>query len=279
MPSITVRSLFFLFILSLASSLYAQTNRCAPILNPPVVIEKAGVYCLIVNVNYKQSNGAAISVLVNDVTIDLNGFTLSGAAGGANTFANGISALNRQNITIKNGTIRGFFHGIRLRDNSPFNTVSQRHLIEDVVISRSKFQGIHAEGSDITVRRNRIVDTIGSDLGTYGLYIEGRGARVFDNDIVRTKSTGEHTIHGVFLLNAPGAVVENNRIDTVTSAGGNHYALRFSASNDALAVGNRITNAEVGIFFAGSNGKYRDNLTVNVEKPYIGDGTDAGNNN
>ena len=53
----------------------------------------------------------------------------------------------------------------------------------------------------------------------------------------------------------------------------------FSGSKDVLVVGNRITNAEVGIFFAGSNGKYRDNLTVTVEKPYLGDGTDAGSNN
>ena len=94
----------------------------------------------------------------------------------------------------------------------------------------------------------------------------------------RTKTVGANDNHGIFLLNAPGAVVENNRIDTITSGTGNRYALRFSSSKNVLAVGNRITNAEVGIFFTGANGKYRDNLTVNVEKPYLG-GTDAGNNN
>lgn len=278
MFKLVTQSLLALVLLLLSSASFAETNRCTVITNPPFVIDKAGVYCLIVNVNYKQSTGAAITVLVNDVTIDLNGFTLSGVGGGPNTFADGINALNRHNITIKNGNIRGFQYGINLQDNSAFKTASQRHLIEDVVISRSNFRGISVAGSDITVRRNRVVDTISNESQTYGMYITGRGARVFDNDVIRTRTVGTNDNHGIWLLDAPGAVVENNRIDTVTSGTGNRYALRFSNCKNVLAVGNRITNAGVGILFSVADGKYRDNLTVNVDQPYIG-GTDAGNNN
>jgi len=51
----------------------------------------------------------------------------------------------------------------------------------------------------------------------------------------------------------------------------------YPIASNALVVNNRITNAGVGIHFAGS-GKYWDNLTTDVSTPSVG-GTDAFNNN
>ena len=88
--------------------------------------------------------------------LDLNGFKLGGLAAGPGTTASGIQALNRQNITIKNGTIRGFFRGILLRNDSG---ASQGHVVEDIRADQNRFGGIEVQGSGTIVRNNQVVAT------------------------------------------------------------------------------------------------------------------------
>jgi len=48
---------------------------------------------------------------------------------------------------------------------------------------------------------------------------------------------------------------------------------------DFLALGNRLTDADIGIEYNGTtSGKYRDNLTSAITTPFVG-GTAAGGNN
>jgi hypothetical protein len=72
----------------------------------PFTINNPGFYFLGGNLTYNGS-GNAITVNVDDVTLDLMGFSLSGTSS-----AYGIYMDGRSNVEIRNGTVRGFYIGV-----------------------------------------------------------------------------------------------------------------------------------------------------------------------
>jgi parallel beta-helix repeat protein len=71
----------------------------------PYTITSPGFYYLIQELTH---DGTAITVNADNVTIDLMGFSLIGSGSG-----NGISMSGRSNVEVRNGTIKGFYYGIR----------------------------------------------------------------------------------------------------------------------------------------------------------------------
>jgi hypothetical protein len=85
----------------------------------PIIICNSGSYRLSGNISVSDVNTTAILIVVTDVTVDLNGFTISGpvtctdtdpvqcsGSGQGNGIADaGSAGIN--NVTIINGTIRG----------------------------------------------------------------------------------------------------------------------------------------------------------------------------
>ena len=112
----------------------AETTNCTAITSLPYVVTTQGVYCFTGHLSTSITLGSAITINANNVTIDMNGFKLGGLAAGGGTGATGIYAIQRKNITIRNGIIRGFRLGISLQDITPFTT-SQGHVV----------RGIHAD--------------------------------------------------------------------------------------------------------------------------------------
>ncbi len=229
----------------------AETVNCTAITALPAVITVQGVYCFTGDLATAITSGIAIDIQTNNVVLDLNGFKLGGLAAGPGTTANGIHALNRQNITIKNGTIRGFLEGIVIIDTG----ASQGHVVEDIRADQNTHTGFDVHGSGNIVRNNQVVATGGStafgvNASATGIRVFGAGPRVLNNDVITTVKQGTGIARGIFL-------------DSVTGG---------------LLVNNRITVADKGIDFAGSDGKYRDNVTFDVTTPFSG-GTNIGNNN
>jgi hypothetical protein len=105
-------SLLVMLALALgAAPAQAETVNCTAITTVPFVITTQGIYCFIGDVVTAITSGNAIDIQTNNVVVDLNGWKLGGLAAGLGATALGINALDRQNITIMNGTIRGFFRG------------------------------------------------------------------------------------------------------------------------------------------------------------------------
>src|SRR6266542_6279886 len=230
----------------------AETVNCTAITALPAVITVQGVYCFTGDLTTATTSGNAIDIQTNNVVLDLNGFKLGGLAARTGTLAVGIHASNRQNITIKNGTIRGFHIGISLISSGG---ASQGHVVEDIRADQNTLVGIEVEGSGTMVRNNQVVATggttcCGANVNAFGIVVGGTGPRVLNNDVIQTVKQGTGTAHGIF----------------------------FSAVTGGLAVNNRITEADKGISYSGSTGKYRDNVTFDVTSPFNG-GTDIGNNN
>ena len=122
MKKLTFASVFALIALTLIAPAQAETVNCTAITSLPYTISTQGVYCLTDHLSTAITTGNAITINTNNVVLDLNGFKLGGLSAGLGTQAHGIYAYQRQNITIKNGTVRGFFIGIYLDDFSPFTT-------------------------------------------------------------------------------------------------------------------------------------------------------------
>ena len=282
--------------------LSAISPPCTAITYLPYAILEEGVYCLTGNLETSMISGHAITIAADNVVIDLNGWMLDGTSAGTSTEAHGIYASQRRNITIRNGTIRGFFFGIWLSDSPPYIT-SHNHLIESIRFDQNTIRGILVFGSNIEVHRNQIVNTGGSTaVGYYnGINLGGPNGRVINNDISNTVGATGQQANGIFLDIAHGAVVAGNRISSVIEDGSSSFGIRIQNSddvqvsdnnitsvgsgvylvsvNDALVRGNNISNADHGITFSSATGKYRDNLTSsNVTTPFTG-GTDAGGNN
>jgi hypothetical protein len=237
-----------------ATTGWAETTRCRTIGRLPIMIEKAGSYCLGADYTLNIDNGNAITINDSNVVLDLNGFTIDNLAAGMGTQANAIYANQRSNITIKNGTIRGFVHAVHLFDPAPYAT-SEGHLIEDIHADHCTYVGIYVAGRRNLVRRNRILSTGGSTTpqrtAGYGIFFRGPGNRAIDNDVITV-------------------------VATAPSYG---YGIKFDADTDnGVAVGNRISEAAYGIDIKVPSVKYRENLTAGVGTAYQG-GTDAGGNN
>jgi hypothetical protein len=214
----------------------AETVNCTAITTLPAVITVQGIYCFTGNLATAMTTGSAIEIQTNNVVLDLNGFKLGGLAAGPSTNAIGIFASDRQNITIKNGTVRGFGQGILLDSTG----ASQGHVVEDIRADQNTVVGINVHGSGNIVRNNQVVATGGSTCcaDSTGILVQGAGARVVNNDVINmiNLAPGFGTARGIF----------------------------FFGANGGLAVNNRITVADKGIEFVVDPGKYRDNLTFGV---------------
>ena len=243
--------LVLLALVLIVAPAQAETTNCTAITSLPAVITVQGIYCFTGHLNTAITTGDAIDIRTNNVIVDLNGFKLGGLAAGPGTFANGIHASDRQNITIKNGTIRGFFAGIRLQAPG----ASQGHVVEDIRADQNTYIGIQVSGAGNIVRNNQVVATggttcCGANADAFGIRAFGNGPRVINNDVIHTFKQGT----------------------------GSAEAIRLVTVTGGLAVNNRITEADRGIHYFTSTGKYRDNVTFDVTTPYTG-GTNIGNNN
>lgn len=251
---------------------------CTTITYLPFTISEEGVYCFTGNLSTGITSGYAISIETDNVVLNLNGWKLDGLAAGTGTTTKGIYADQRENITIRNGAIRGFFIGVYLEGVSPY-TVSQGHLIEDIHFDKNTGQGVYLIGSSITLRRNQIMNTGGTtfnpDSTCNAVILQGIGGRILDNYMSNTMTTGTGSAYGLS-VSATGAAVIGNRIERLNTDTGTTYGM-FISSENVLVKGNSITGADYGVYFTAVAGKYRDNLTSNVTTPFNG-GTDIGGN-
>jgi hypothetical protein len=232
----------------------AETTNCTVITALPYTISASGTYCLNADLQFPNGSGAAINIAASDVTLDLNGHQISNPAG-LGTTALGIYANSRANLTVRNGTLSQFYQGVYLGDTSSGAVMSNANVVEQLRVDNSRSIGITVRGRGNLVRGNLVIFTGGTSRDpnalAMGIWVDGNGARVLDNDVQQTFGQGA----------GYGAAI-------------------FVGSGDALVVGNRLVSATYGVRFNSSGtGKYANNLTSSVTTPFAGGGVSAGGNN
>jgi hypothetical protein len=255
--------------LLLVHSAHAETTSASgaeEITTLPATITQPGTYYLSQNLQVNIAGGYHVPALLinaSDVTIDLNGHTITNLGAGPDGWSRGITAYDRHNITIKNGTLIGFHFGIILESN-PLDdrSKSSGHLIENIYATNCNFVGVAVCGGDSIVRRCRFNkiggNSVRNDFWPTAVVVFGNNHRVLDCDIGAgiSNTFGEGTV-GILCASTVDTILEGNRVTGVT------HAIAYRAGMSALF-------------------KYRDTLTgFGISIPYwVGPGAvDAGGNN
>jgi Right handed beta helix region len=208
----------------------------------PFTISAPGHYCFRTDVRTSISTGNAITILADDVLLDLNGFSLDGTAAGTGTNANGIFTFDRRHVTVRNGTVRGFFDGVQLGAGG-------------------------ARVAGMTVERMRV------DRTAVGIAVRGLGGGHVVRDNVVTNSGGSTVpgeTNGVGISVYGGADVVNN---VVTHTFGDSPIAFDVTGGLQTIVNNRVMDSGRGGIVCDDPpaGQYlRDNVVVNTPIPYGG---------
>lgn len=173
----------------------------------------------------------ALMIGADNISIDLNGYTVSGVG---NPGSAGIFNAGHRNITIKDGTISGFFYGIYFSgavDNS----------IHSIKVEQNAFSGIFLENAS---NGNKIVECVvtnnGSDL------FRGNGITInsSDGNLVMLTHAAANVTQGIFVgggANSPASsntrivsnVSENNVSNGIGIIGGfGHFVANSLSRNN-----------------------------------------------
>src|SRR5688572_6542302 len=136
-----LRPLLLLATLALVAPAHAETVNCIPINSLPATLTTQGVYCLKQDLSTPIATGNAITVAVNNVTLDCNGYKLGGLAAGSATRTNGVFAQDRLNVVVRNCNIRGFYAGVWMQGGAS-------HVVEGNRMEGNTYAGVGVFNSD-----------------------------------------------------------------------------------------------------------------------------------
>ncbi|WP_306537511.1 hypothetical protein [Geobacter sp.] len=195
----------------------------------PVTISQPGSYRLTGNLTTGAANTHGINIIVENVTIDLNGFAISGPTICVGVplvcnpphFGNGISG-QVSHVSVFNGFVRGMSYGVALGSNG---------LVQKIHATSNSSAGI-ITGAGSIVKYNT------SDHNGNGIHGEGI---IVNNSVMSNSNIG---------INARGTIAGN-------SVDWNHNIGIYA--NSSLVIGNSVSNnASYGIYIVG--GGYGDNV-------------------
>lgn len=250
----------------------AEVNNCIEINSLPAVISTQGVYCLKKHLSTALSTGAAITVNVNNVTINCNKFKIGNLAAGPSTMASGIRAQGRINVVVAECGIRGFQHGVELLDGD--------YAVEDNRFDNNTMTGIRVSGDGSVIRGNTIVDTGGTTVAGVSAYrgIHASGdLDVIDNAVSNVVATaGDVTVEGIRTENMGTGVIRGNRVRNIFASGfgtrrgiWNQDSARIVVEGNVVTMPGGLLSSDVGIRCSGltallSPGIARDNTIGGV---------------
>ena len=264
-----IRNHFAVLILALALTPCAQAaesyDSCTGYISTlPATISTQGTWCLNKDLATSVTTGAAITVTVNNVTIDCNDFKLGGLAAGLGTTTTGISGTDLSNVTVRNCNIRGFYRGVYLFGSSAM--AASGHIVEDNRFEANTYAGVFVDGAGSVVRRNLVIDT---GLSTVSNDVQGiwtrHGTDVLDNAVVgvTSRAGSNDAVYGIYSSNSPGNVVSGNRVRGLAPDGsGAAHGIQMVFAVNSAAIGNVITGDgdEVGLFCTVNPARAKDNV-------------------
>lgn len=208
---------------------------------------------------YSLTNG--VSIGASGVTLELNGATLVGS-GFSN---NGITSIGYNNVVIRNGTIRGYYYGVRIESGTNvqvlYNDLSLNWVDPNSLTANPPFLNINV-GPDLTDRVN-----LGGGLFLYN----ATGAIVSSN-------TMRYEENGIDLFNVTSSAINGNN-----ASDNSGWGIHLNACSSNIVSGNvsdRCTRADLNdsagflLVYGSSN-----NQILNNSFQYGGDGFFSGNEN
>ena len=208
----------------------AQVEPRTPISSLPFTASASGAYYLTTNVNASSGNG--ITVTAGNVSIDLNGFALTG-----NTSSIGISITSTaSNIIVKNGSITGWQVGIFAGANN--------NLLEDLVVSGCTGFGIDCNNTAL------VRDCVSSFNVGNGILVFG-GGQVLHCEASSNGGYGIQMISGI----VRDCRVANNSTSGIYLNGNGNEAI----GNVCIGNNTSASTVQAGIYVNGQENRVEDN--------------------
>ncbi|OHB75111.1 MAG: hypothetical protein A2Z25_01570 [Planctomycetes bacterium RBG_16_55_9] len=261
-----------------------------PITEVPYTITESGSYCLIQNLTHTDRYTNAITVDVNNVTIDLGGYSLIGPTTSYNDTCSGIYMDTCSNVEIRNGTITNFPNRGIFRDNSGQFYVGGGNRIISVRVTMIGAEGIFMNGLYSTIRNCTVTNTqLELDQGLGGItcahfsLVTGNvvsnhriiGIRVRMGCMVRDNTISDcsygiipedgcsiidntifSTFDGISIFDSSGCLIRGNTVRECDRNGINIEGL------DNAIESNLVTSCEVGINFLYGQNVYANNRAL-----------------
>ena len=207
--------------------------------------------------------GIGLAIGANKIVLDLGGHTITG-----NTSSNGIVVQNYALVTIKNGTVSGFYDDVALQNapetvisgiearvaaqNGIVLTSSDLSTLTKVKVVGSQHNGIYIDSDGVSISKSTVSSSLGGSgidlLGTQdivtsvsvfasvgsGIVAEGPGEQILKSTVQGTASGAS----GIHLINSSFGLVSGT---TVTGAGSD--GILVDATNGVSIVKNTVTGA------------------------------------
>ena len=158
------------------------------------VIGSPGSYCLTTNI-IGVSGKDGIDIDANNVTLDLNGFSVVGVSGS-------LSGINTAfaNVVIRNGIVSQWTNGV---DSTGMNVT-----IQGLTVCSNAFYGIEVTGNNSVVIGNNVAgNNVSNTTGYAGILASGSDNLVQNNHVVAT--SGGTSAVGIFALGSGTVVIQN----------------------------------------------------------------------
>ena len=208
--------------------------------------------------------GDALIVNEDDISINLNGHTISG-----NGTGNGITVRLRSGVTIHGGTIQGFLSGIlvaqsndnTVKDNSftlnreaVFLNGASGNVIKSNLAWQNTQRGfmVRPTGSGLVSTDNQVVDNTLIDNPS-GILIFGQSGNTLKGNTISGSSVGAFDLTGG---GGTGNIIKENLLST--SAAGIKFGPGWSSGNDII--GNTIHANTCGLAGNGTLNTFKDNM-------------------
>lgn len=203
------------FVLLAAPAIVAA--QCTPIQKLPAHVSAPGCHVLQTSAVLSLGSGVAITIDADDVVLDLGGHSIRNDAPLDNT-AFGITAYRRNNVVVRNGSLRGFQTAVALGLDAPDGSFGG-YVVEGLHLQDSRLFGLDLRGMSLTARGNRISRTGGSRAPGlqgegYAIYAQGNFVSIVDNDIHNVFGDPFAT-WGIRVASSGAATVERNRVLSV----------------------------------------------------------------
>lgn len=217
-----------------------QVQPRTPIAYSGYGIFMPGSYYLTTNiVGFSGVNG--INITCDNVTIDLNGFTLQGVSGSLSGI--NISGANT-NIIVRNGIITGWgsdgidggfssqnliLEHLTLSANVVNGVEGNNCIVSGCSVQNNQFDGITIVGSGSQIIGNTLFGNNSANHSNgSGILIEGNNNRIEDNHVTASSSSG----YGIAVFSGTANIIIKNSVE---GGGANNYSI--PGGNDVGPIG------------------------------------------
>jgi parallel beta-helix repeat protein len=210
-------------------TVYIRADGCIDPLDAPIQ-RNGDIYTLTGNIT---SNNDAVIIERDNIVLDGAGYTIK-TGETAGYFVRGITIQSKNNITISNVKVTGFYDGI-YSINSSYSCYIANEL-------GCKY-GIHI----INSHNNNISRNTGQ-MGVYYVYLENSNYSFIDNNILLTREG-----YGIVMLNSHNNFVTGNYIKNV------EWGISLSGSNNIISENYFIDIQLDSIIVSGSQNRIKNN--------------------